>query len=197
MKEEWRPVAGMGSAYEVSNMGRVRSLPRERRFYEWDFERRLRVIRQRMTGRVLILTAKRRPNGYLEVSLKWNGEQRMAYVHRLVLDAFAGPQPSAIHQSGHLNGVRDDNRFVNLAWVTPVVNAAHRKIHGTNRPSPERIANKRLAARLLVSSGMSIDVVAQCLSLSPENIRRFVQASQSSEPSTTVQIAAHSSVSHG
>ena len=36
----------------------------------------------------------------------------MYYVHRLVLDAFIGPEPGL--QCNHKNGIRDDNRLGNL-----------------------------------------------------------------------------------
>ena len=60
-----------------------------------------------------------------------------ALVHRLVLEAFVGPCP-AEHECAHLNGARDDNRLLNLSWVTRAENAHHKRVHGTmNHITPE------------------------------------------------------------
>lgn len=69
-----------------------------------------------------------------------SGTQRLIMVHRLVCEAFHGPPPSKFHQGAHLNGIRSDNRPENLAWKTPLENAADTIRHGTrirgeNHPS--------------------------------------------------------------
>jgi hypothetical protein len=118
MSENWRLLAGY-PGYEVSDQGRVRSLPRiitrircsrtERCFYKG------RVLRQ---GRAR--------NGYLTVSLSG----RSVNVHTAVLLAFVGPPPPG-HQAAHDSGVRQDNRQGNLKWATPKENTADRYRHGT------------------------------------------------------------------
>jgi hypothetical protein len=49
-------------------------------------------------------------------------------VHRLVAGAFHGPPPNPRAQAAHLNGIKTDNRWFNLAWVTPKANALHNEI---------------------------------------------------------------------
>jgi len=73
------------------------------------------------------------PKGYRQVRLKnLNAQCPLYWVHRLVLETFVGPAPTKQHQTGHINGIPDDNRLENLRWVTPAENQAHRYLHGTD-----------------------------------------------------------------
>ncbi|UGS27597.1 NUMOD4 motif-containing HNH endonuclease [Microbacterium resistens] len=116
--EEWRPVVGYEGKYEVSNLGRVRSLSR------------LSSSGRRVRGRMMGLRP--HPRGYLQTTLTANGICETKKVHRLVLEAFVGPCPDGM-ESCHENGVRDDNRLSNLRWDTSLANAADRTAHGTQR----------------------------------------------------------------
>ena len=111
--EVWKPVVGFEGKYEVSNMGRVRSL----------------------IGGSRVLRQQRLHSGYTEVILVGNHRR----VHRLVLEAFVGPRPDG-YQCDHINTVRDDNRIENLRWVTasanqrnPITRGRH-KFQKTCRP---------------------------------------------------------------
>jgi hypothetical protein len=65
--------------------------------------------------------------------------------HRLVAEAFHGPAPEGM-ECRHLDGTRDNNRPSNLAWGTPVENAADRRRHGTNISGERHGAAKLTAA---------------------------------------------------
>lgn len=99
-KQIWRDVPGYVGDYQVSDQGSVRS--RDRR----------NSVNSRIKGRVLKPMANR--CGYLFVDLH-RGTRVSKYVHRLVLLAFNGP--SELH-CDHLNGVKTDNRLVNLEYVS-------------------------------------------------------------------------------
>lgn len=118
--ERWRPVVGYEGLYEVSDLGRVRSLPR--------VEHWTRGFMRRRGGRVLaqILDSK----GYPKVNLSLGGKVTQLAVHRLVLLAFTGPQPDDT-EACHWNGVPTDNRVANLRWDTRSANAADAIRHGT------------------------------------------------------------------
>jgi hypothetical protein len=104
--ENWKPVPGYEGLYEVSDLGRVRSLPHQTK----------RGIRG---GRVLAQCED--DDKRLSVGLSRNGVATTHRVHRLVLEAFAGaPKPGEI--SLHGPGGRLDNRLRNLRWGTPVEN---------------------------------------------------------------------------
>lgn len=76
--ETWVPVAGYEGWYEVSDAGRVRSVPRA--LHDG------RVFH----GKVLAQTP-RLPGGHVYVDLSRNGRRRRLYIHTLVLRAFVGP----------------------------------------------------------------------------------------------------------
>ena len=58
-----------------------------------------------------------------------SGEHHRRYIHRLVLEGFAGPCPEGM-EARHLDGNRFNNRLNNLAWGTRSENARDRERHG-------------------------------------------------------------------
>ena len=124
--ERWLPMAGYESLYEVSDLGRVRSLDRISRTIQGAFRRhRGRILRPR-TG----------PRGYSHVTLYRAGpdpvrkRQTVQTVHVLVLEAFGGPRPGPTYEGRHLDGNPDNNALVNLAWGTRQENWEDRRRHG-------------------------------------------------------------------
>ncbi|MFI8351335.1 NUMOD4 motif-containing HNH endonuclease [Streptomyces sp. NPDC085596] len=108
-QETWRPVLGCEGRYEVSNLGRVRSLLRS-------------------TPRLLKPTAN--TNGYLVVYVYGSGERRRnRSVHQLVAEAFIGPHPPETDVR-HLDGNKLDCRAVNLAYGTRSQNMLDLVEHG-------------------------------------------------------------------
>ncbi len=90
------------------------------------------------------LTARPSKRGYRSVLLCF-GKRSMkkgVRVNRLVLMAFVGPCQEGM-EAAHENGIRDDNRLVNLNWKTPKDNFADRKRHGTY-PVGEKSARHKL-----------------------------------------------------
>jgi hypothetical protein len=181
--EEWRPVFGFEVTYEVSNLGRVRSLPRSRDRLYLMRDGAGRPIRRsiRVPTQGKVLKPKRTAGGYEEVCLRVAGRQRMALVHRLVLEAFVGPCGSTKIHAAHLNGQRADNRLENLTWATAFENASHRKFANyTSFRSPfsRRFSQKKLtAAQALHGSGWPVEDIAEVLSLSPRLLaKRITQA---------------------
>lgn len=69
-------------------------------------------IKNIKTGRILKVST--RKDGYCQVML--GRKTTPLYVHRLVATAFI-PNPNALPQVDHINGVKDDNRKENLRWV--------------------------------------------------------------------------------
>lgn len=129
MKEEWRPVVGFEEDYEVSSLGRVRSIDRVREC----ISKYGKPYIQHYKGRDKKLLDSW--DGYLETHLQHyeNGESRNYYarVHRLVADAFI-PNPDNKPQVNHKNGNKKDNRVENLEWVTEAENTQHaiKELHG-------------------------------------------------------------------
>lgn len=107
MTENWRPVRGYEGSYEVSDLGRVRSV---------------RVVLKPM----------RVPKGHLQVALYKSADRTFYKVHCLVLSAFVGPRPEGM-EGCHNNGDPQDNRLSNLRWDTRSGNQRDSVEHGTHR----------------------------------------------------------------
>lgn len=108
--ERWVPVRGYEGLYEVSDLGRVRSLPRP--------GTRGVVLRPDVGG-----------PGYPAVRLFRQGKKTHLNVHSLVAVAFLGPRPAG-GECRHLNGDQTDNRLVNLQWGTSAENSQDMMRHG-------------------------------------------------------------------
>lgn len=95
--EEWRPIAGYEGLYEVSDHGRVASLPKP----TWPTRRILRPGTER--------------GGYPYVTLRASGRQLHRKIHHLVCEAFNGPRPAG-SVTRHLDGDPTNNTPTNLVW---------------------------------------------------------------------------------
>lgn len=124
--ERWLPVVGYEGYYEVSNLGRVRSVTRE----ITQIGKAYNYYKRTFQGRVLKLIE--RTDGYLSVSLSLRGESSRRCVHQLVCEAFIGARPSHMSHTRHLDGNRKNNNLSNLTWGTPSENVADAIDHGTN-----------------------------------------------------------------
>jgi hypothetical protein len=110
--EEWRDAPGFASDYQVSDLGRVKSLKRKE---------------------PAILALDCDQDGYPRVCLSLNGKKVRVSIHRLVCRAFHGP-PNILHDEvAHLYGARANARADNLKWVSKVENHAHKRVHGTHQ----------------------------------------------------------------
>lgn len=127
-KEQWRAVGGYEGIYEVSDCGHVRSLDRE--------VEHGRYGTQRLKGQEL--SPGDNGHGYLAVYLHRHGRGQKARVHRLVLQAFAGEQPSKNMECNHLDGDKANNQIDNLEWVTKGENLRHAYDNGL-RPNRAKL----------------------------------------------------------
>lgn len=121
--EEWRPVVGHEGFYEVSDLGRVRSV-----------DRTLPRAGGTMRIRGKILTPGVDKHGRCGVNLHRDGSVKHRRVHRLVLQAFVGPCPDGM-EGCHNDGDATNNQIGNLRWDTSLSNSLDMARHGTNRNS--------------------------------------------------------------
>lgn len=107
MAEEWRDVVGFEGYYQVSNLGRVKSLDR------------VKCDGIRMIGR--IRKTHKDACGYELVQLRKDGIIKHYSVHRLVATAFI-PNPCNLPQVNHKDENRSNNVVGNLEWCTQLYN---------------------------------------------------------------------------
>jgi hypothetical protein len=160
--EVWKPVPGFVGLYEVSDLGRVRSLDR--------------VITKpsgrqaRLAGKLLAPCPCSTFHQYCRVRLcdAAKGQRGWFYVHRLVLEAFVGPCPEgmvACHNSRRA-GALELNTLANLRWDTRSANEADKVRHGTSirgtshplaKLTPDKV---RGIVRDRTALGLSLDALA-------------------------------------
>lgn len=144
MDEQWRSVVGFEGIYEVSNLGRVKSLDRHVAVGHEGKGRRL------VSGKMLKL--QRNTTGYnvLDLYLASQGEFRKPVkVYRLVAEAFIGIAPSSKHVVNHINGIKTDDRPENLEWITQSENMAHAGELGLMRHGEQCHLSKLTDAQVL------------------------------------------------
>jgi hypothetical protein len=105
MDEIWKDIEGYEGLYQVSNLGRVKSLKRQ----VVDTVGFRIVPESYLRGRLRY--------GYRIVSLCKHGEINRCMVHRLVAKAFI-PNPENKPTVNHIDGVRNNNIVTNLEWAT-------------------------------------------------------------------------------
>lgn len=121
--EEWRQVLGYEGSYEVSSLGRVRSVDR----ILGQIGSHGKPIVRQLRGRVLKTHAQ--PGRYKKCILSRKSHD----VHIVVLTAFSGPKAAKHLQCRHLDGDNLNNRADNLKWGTILENRADTRRHGRLR----------------------------------------------------------------
>ena len=97
--EQWKDVVGFEGLYQVSDHGNIKSARTNRSIIGW-----------------------RVKQGYHFVDLFKDCKRTKALVHRLVMAAFKGRSELEVD---HVNGIKDDNRLVNLRYCTPRENITY------------------------------------------------------------------------
>lgn len=150
MEEIWKSVKGFEGLYEVSNMGRIKSLHR--------VIMRSNGKKQSFQERIL----KGVISDYYQVFLSKNGKSFKEYIHRIVATHFI-PNPENKPQVNHKNSNRFDNRSENLEWVTVKENHTHAlkfgyRAIGSNHPQAKTIYQYTKDRVFVREWGCSVDI---------------------------------------
>lgn len=153
--DRWLPIDGYQGFYEVSDLGRVRSV---QRLTEIPGHARKRTPDGHLQSYTRFHPEKIiRPNvnngyGHMSIRLHRDGKYRSVGLHRLVLEAFVGPCPLGM-QGCHNDGDPANNALENLRWDTPKANQAdsHRQgkaYYARYKPPTVMAAAKRTVGQL-------------------------------------------------
>lgn len=137
--EIWKPVQGYEGLYEVSTLGRVKSLPRA-------------------TTKGGMITQVLTSSEYFGVTLSKEGIAKNVLVHRLIAKAFCEGYGTE-KDVNHKDGVKTNNIFSNLEWVTRQENIQHSYASGLqiNAKGSEDSQSKRY--KITKPTGEVIEVI--------------------------------------
>lgn len=114
IKEMWRIVSGYEGLYEISNIGRVKSLSRPHKIRGGKFSmRKERILKDGI-----------RNDGYRSLILCKNKVHNRYVTHRLVAIAFI-PNPENLPEVNHKDGNKLNNLVSNLEWTDKLGNMQH------------------------------------------------------------------------
>lgn len=124
MEEIWKDIKGYEGFYQVSNLGRVRSVDR------WVNGNHINCDFQFVKGKLRKL--RKNKNGYWIVILRKNSSHKGFLVHRLVAEAFI-PNPNSLPYINHKDENPENSVVDNLEWCTALYNLEYSDV-------PKRIA---------------------------------------------------------
>lgn len=109
--EIWKDIPDYIGEYQISNLGRVKSLERMKytKYYKNGLKIKEKILKNRNNG-----------DGYLTVLLN----NKKEYVHRLVAKAFIKSE-SYYKEVNHIDGNKQNNNVENLEWCTRKENMIH------------------------------------------------------------------------
>lgn len=113
--EIWKDIKGYEGYYQVSDLGRIKSLNRTIVYIDND----IHYYKEK-----LLKQYKNKKHGYLNVKICKNNKQLTRNTHRLVAEAFI-ENDECKPLVNHKNGVKTDNRVSNLEWCTQAENMKH------------------------------------------------------------------------
>ena len=157
--EEWRDIEGYEGLYQVSNMGRVRSL------------------NYMHTGKIREISQRTKKTGYQDVLLHKNGKRKLWSVHRLVATAFI-PNPDNKPEVDHIDTNPSNNNVDNLRWVTSLENRhnpitlQHRRenVAGQNNPMYGKRGSKHKRSKKVICTSTGEVFESICIAADKYNL---------------------------
>lgn len=101
MYEDWKDIKGYEGLYQISNLGRIKSVERHDTLGRHVRERKLKFQSNK--------------DGYLNVTLRSNNVKKTYLVHRLVAKTFI-PNPHGFPEINHKDTIRNNCMASNLEW---------------------------------------------------------------------------------
>lgn len=159
--EEWRDVPGYEGFYQISSLGRLRSLDRE-------------SGGKKYSGK--IISSKRR-SGYIVDILCKDGVRKTCRRHRLVAEAFL-PNPEEKPEVNHIDGNKINNCIDNLEWATHRENTEHAWVTGLTKapPAQEPMEVVQMYEGNEIATYKSIEIAGRINQISPEDICKCCKA---------------------
>ena len=131
--EIWKDIPGYEGYYQISNIGRVKSLSRPIYKKDGSFHRMKRET---------IKSPKPATDGYYNITLSVNGVDKTIPIHRLVAEAFIPkPETDDVLEVNHKDLDRTNNNVDNLEWTTHLDNIRYSSSKNRYKRFGERNSN--------------------------------------------------------
>jgi hypothetical protein len=165
MNEIWKDIKGYEGMYQISNIGRVKSLKRITRFKNRDS---VRIEEEK------ILKLAKHHKGYLKAQLRKNDKLKRYFIHRLVAEAFI-PNPHNKETVNHKDGDKSNNTVENLEWMTNQENMKHAYDTGIRNNDKVSVAKYKPVAQFtkdgtLISTFVSVKEAVEKTGIGQSNI---------------------------
>lgn len=115
-QERWCDIPEYKGKYQISNLGRIKSLSRTSNNRNGSFK-----------TKEIIMKPMKASNGYLIACLWKNNKQKKFIIHKLVADAFI-PNPNGYKEINHKDENKENNIVDNLEWCNHKYNMNYGKI---------------------------------------------------------------------
>jgi DNA-binding transcriptional regulator YiaG len=166
-KEIWKPVKNYEGLYEVSNFGRMRSLPKEW-MAGWNSVTR--------SHKGFLLKPGKGRDGYLSVSLSKEGKIKHHSVHRIVLQSFIG---ESVLDCNHKDGDKENNYLNNLEYCSTSENIKHAYRTGLKSNKGEKGSAAKLNNAIIRNIrenkfNLTKAELAACFEVSISNIKMII-----------------------
>lgn len=114
--EIWKDIVGYEGLYQVSNLGRVKSLDRIVEHKKAPLTIKERILKQRLGGK---------QNRYYSVCLWKNSNGKIIYVHKLVAETFLEKKENTVID--HIDNDSKNNKLTNLQYISQRKNSTKDK----------------------------------------------------------------------
>ena len=154
MTEIWKDIEDYEGKYEVSNLGRIKSL------------KRLDSIGKPIKERILKSSSW---HGYLKIRLCKNGKTHSFRINRLVAIHFVA-NPDSKPQVNHIDGNKTNNSVTNLEWNNSSENLTHASKNGLLKPFSKLTKEEVKSIRALKDKGISQENIGKMFNISRREV---------------------------
>ena len=165
LNEIWKDVKNYEGLYQVSNLGRVRSL--DVRTYQKNKFGKFKYVLHK--GKILKIQKQR--NGYFTIDLHMNGKFERKIIHRLVAETFIS-NPNNYQYINHKDSNTSNNRVDNLEWCTQKYNIKYAYDFGNKIPPNMRSVNQIDENGKITATFISIQEAERKTSIKSANISK-------------------------